>query len=489
MSRMSRVVVNCLAAVAAGGCFLMSGGSAWAAGPIAWAAPFTIDATSYGFAALSCPSASLCVGVARASGNLVSSTSPAAGASAWKERVVIAAGAGVAMRDVSCPSTALCVAIDHGGDVVTSTDPGAPSPTWSISHVDSDTAGADVLVAVDCPTVSLCVATDVQGNVVTSTDPTGGPGAWTVKHIDDTTRYCKDINGPCGVPAISVISCATATSCVALDTYGAILSSSDPTGQWQGGEGGADYGDGGHYDPLSELACPSTSLCVAAQDYGSGIFTSESDFAIGVPVGSSASLGLWCASVSLCFYAAGIDNAFGAALYVATNPTGPASAWMLSDSRASGIDSISCPTTSLCFAGDAAGEVLVGRPAPTVEQIRTAIRRQVAPRGADARIGAVRRRRGYTDTVKAPEAGEVQISWYLPVTTGRRPHRHTVAKLIADGTARFDAQRTHTVQINLNAAGRRLLNTKRRVHLTTRARFTPLGGSVVATTETSTLTR
>jgi hypothetical protein len=502
VSRMSRLVVNCLAAAAAGGCFLIAGGPARAAGPIAWAAPFTIDhaAINAGIGPLSCPSASLCVAIA--SEHLVSSTRPAAGASAWKDIAVSNAGAAVDMLDVSCPSTALCVAIDHAGDVVTSTDPGAASPTWTVSHVDSNTVGAytaDSLLAVDCPTTSLCVATDAVGDVVTSTDPAGGPTAWTVSHIDNNASYECAKEGACDPPEIWAISCASATSCVALDDDGGVLSSSDPVGgpgAWRGGNDG-----GGGLPPsesLAVLACPSTSLCVAAQDYLNEVFaaTSPTNFpVVGVPLGDadSASGGVWCASASLCFYAAATASGVERVdLYVATNPTGPDSAWRLSDSRVNGIDSVSCPTIKLCFAGDGgegAGGVLVGRPAPTADQIRTSIRRQLTPRGADSRIGSVRRHHGYRDTVRAPEAGELEISWYPPVTMGRAPHRHTVAKLIAEGAAQFDAQRTESVPINLNAAGRQLLKAKSRVLLTTRGRFTPIGGSVVATTATATLRR
>lgn len=44
------------------------------------------------------------------------------------------------------------------------------------------------LLAIDCPSTTLCVATDSQGNVVTTTDPTGGAAAWTVGRVDSLSR-------------------------------------------------------------------------------------------------------------------------------------------------------------------------------------------------------------------------------------------------------------------------------------------------------------
>src|SRR2546426_7399445 len=40
-------------------------------------------------------------------------------------------------------------------------------------------ARTNVLTVVSCPGASLCVAMDVYGNVLTSTDPTAGAAAWT----------------------------------------------------------------------------------------------------------------------------------------------------------------------------------------------------------------------------------------------------------------------------------------------------------------------
>src|ERR1700723_3857852 len=73
------------------------------------------------------------------------------------------------------------------------------------------------LDGVSCPVSGLCVAVDSFGNVVTSTDPTGGSGGWSVSDVDE--RH-----------TIVAVSCTSASSCVAVDDVGNVLVSTDPTG-------------------------------------------------------------------------------------------------------------------------------------------------------------------------------------------------------------------------------------------------------------------
>ena len=82
--------------------------------------------------------------------------------------------------DISCPSADLCVAADDDGDVVTSTDPTGGASAWTVTNVD----GAKFIMDVSCPSAGLCVGVDNDGDVVTSTDPTGGASAWTVTSVD-----------------------------------------------------------------------------------------------------------------------------------------------------------------------------------------------------------------------------------------------------------------------------------------------------------------
>ena len=87
---------------------------------------------------------------------------------------------------VSCPSPWLCVALDSNGQIVTSTDPTGGPSAWTSFGVDQGSADFS---AISCPSAFLCVAVDDLGNVATSTDPTGGSGAWTL------TNLSPDITG------------------------------------------------------------------------------------------------------------------------------------------------------------------------------------------------------------------------------------------------------------------------------------------------------
>jgi hypothetical protein len=152
--------------------------------------------------ALSCPSVSLCVATT-SSGDVLTSTNPTGGPSAWAERPI-------GPVRVACPSVSLCVGVGSG-DAWTSTDPAAGASTWTSSPI-----GATVN-SISCASVSFCVATEDQagaggaGLVLTSTNPTAG--AWT-----QTT-----------VPGLfGAISCPSASLCVAGGDNETIYTSTDP---------------------------------------------------------------------------------------------------------------------------------------------------------------------------------------------------------------------------------------------------------------------
>ena len=158
---------------------------------------------------VSCPSSGLCVAVDRG-GNVVTSTNPTGGATAWTVTHVDGSNG---LDSVSCPSSGLCVAVDDAGNVVTSTNPTGGASAWTVTHVD----GSRDLNSVSCPSSSLCVTVDDAGDVVTSTNPTGGAGAWTVSHVD-------------GFPWLYGVSCPSSGLCVAVDGNGNVVTSTDPAG-------------------------------------------------------------------------------------------------------------------------------------------------------------------------------------------------------------------------------------------------------------------
>lgn len=115
------------------------------------------------------------------------------------------------MEAISCPSVALCVASDADGNVITSTNPAAGASAWSVSYVDhNEKLGIHELsqaeiTSVACPSVSLCVASDSVGGVLTSRSPTGGPSAWAM------TRAV-----PSGSGGFFSVTCPSSSRCIAL---------------------------------------------------------------------------------------------------------------------------------------------------------------------------------------------------------------------------------------------------------------------------------
>ena len=69
-------------------------------------------------------------------------------------------------------------AIGQTGALDFSTDPA--SGTWT--HVGF--SSLPPLLSISCPSTSLCVATDSRGDVMVSTNPTGDASAWTVTPVE-----------------------------------------------------------------------------------------------------------------------------------------------------------------------------------------------------------------------------------------------------------------------------------------------------------------
>jgi hypothetical protein len=178
-------------------------------------------------------------------------------------------------------------------------------PKWKLVTI-SDT---NALYTLSCPTTKLCVALDTDGNAVISTNPTGGASSWKATDIDGTTGGYS-------------IACPTVKLCVAVDGSGNAIVSTNPTGgtaAWSVAEVDTVF-----YNSLYGVSCPTVTLCVAVDTSGDAVFS--------------------------------------------TNPTGGASAWTTTanidpeppggNPDANSIDAVSCPSITLCVAGDSSGNVL-----------------------------------------------------------------------------------------------------------------------------------
>jgi hypothetical protein len=326
-------------------CMCWSVSKASAAGdapPLRWASPLTVDeqppfAFGPNIGGMSCPAVDMCIG-GNNLGDVVTSSDPTGGESAW--RVTHIAGAG-SIDSVSCPSTKLCVAVDDEGNLLTSTDPLGGASAWSIAHV----GGVPSLSGVSCPSSKLCVAVGVAvgpaGRILTATEPTHGAAAWSVVEL-------------AGITSLSGVSCASEQLCVAVSRDGETVTSTDPIGgasAWS-----AVHPEGA--EALADVSCPTEELCVAS---GMGDqLVSSTDPTAGASAWSVTQLslgyaslrGIFCATGEFCIALAGEE------VLTSTDPMGGAGAWTSATVDARSLDAISCVAESLCVVGDNGGAVV-----------------------------------------------------------------------------------------------------------------------------------
>ncbi len=208
---------------------------------------------------------------------------------------------------------------------------------------------------ISCPSTVLCVAVDSDGNVLTSTDPGAGTQAsWTATSIDGGT-------------GLTAVSCPATSLCVAVDGSGNALTSADPTGgarAWtEHAVGDAPQADSGQ--GLIGVSCPSVELCIAI-GYQNGMVYASTD----PTAGAWSSTNLWtayhsldvvesvsCPSVELCVVGDGSND-----VVTSTDPAGGINAWTPAKIP-TGMDvgaqlwSMSCPSISLCVTGDDQGDI------------------------------------------------------------------------------------------------------------------------------------
>lgn len=262
------------------------------------------------------------------------------------------------LTGVSCPTLTLCVAVDANGNVITSTKPTGGRSAWARPvKIDTATAaggGPAGLTGISCPTPTLCVAVDgaPTGSVFVSTNPAGGAAAWHAAQV---------ATGP-----LTSVSCASSTLCVAagIEHYVSIA----PTGgvsAWKAT--GLQLGGG----VFSAIDCPAIALCIAT-GYGNtnvGLATATttptgrptdwvtSDVESAPPVPGQGLLdGIACPSAGLCVAVDGFDNA-----YLANKPVGGVwtGAIPIRPKSASQTSAIAC-TASFCAVVDSAGVETTG---------------------------------------------------------------------------------------------------------------------------------
>lgn len=250
----------------------------------------------------------------------------------------------------------------------------AAASKWTVRQLPpqpiegSSSTNQVVLYGVSCPSGSLCVAVGALDTVAFSRSPAAGADRWHVVNptYDEPRQSCLEEGLPaasCRRPrgTIDAISCASESLCVAVGFEGSVFVSTDPTGG-AGSWSVSDVNEGRSATHLTAVSCPSASLCVAVSGgYGEAtgkILTSTAPasgrWRATQLAGSPDLRGVSCATPSLC-----VAVAKGGRIFVASNPTGEASAWReVRSPTPRDLPAISCVTSLLCVAGDAGGNLL-----------------------------------------------------------------------------------------------------------------------------------
>lgn len=327
--------------------FLTQVPAAQAAAPVEWMPPVSVDDGDFLYfekgADISCPTASFCAAIAH-EGHLLVSDEPGEGRDAWQTFDVDGASEDWFV-DVSCPTASFCAAIAKGGALITSTDPAAGPESWQRVQL----TGAAEMSTITCAGASLCVAGNELGELFVSSDPTAGAAAW------------KGIALP-GALRFQGISCPTASFCAAVDVgdhdeeggwESEIFTSTDPAG----GAGAWKAAGVMEHGTSSDIACPTSSLCVSA--------FSEGVLASGEPTGGAAAwdhadLGerlslLSCPSEDFC---AAVDTGMDYT-WTSEEPLGGAGAWSSTDTTSldHGARGLSCASSGFCAALSWVGDV------------------------------------------------------------------------------------------------------------------------------------
>jgi hypothetical protein len=366
-------VIGVLLALAVGG-----GGAAALAGASSTTISWSLaNSSAPSFSRMVCPSTTLCVGVSALT--VAVSTDPTGASSGdWTTADLPNATTATAPGQIACAGTAVCVTtrsdyVDYSTNPGVATSwtsvkiPGAPAPKPSGAKAACTPSGA-VLCVVD-----FGDGNSGDGALYESTDPAGGASAW--KALPTPTGWIGGYED-------TGLSCPTTTFCAMIgydptagpdgtdgDGQGAVWTTTDPTAttptwaeQW------IDDGLPGS-GTLTTISCPSSSFCLVGDDNNS-VLTSSTPESGGWdspvdldPDNAVSTEEANCVTSGMCVIA--IDG--GGGTDSSTDPTGAASDWSPDLPSGSlggfnGVQSLSCPSSTLCIASDGGGNIIVGTP-------------------------------------------------------------------------------------------------------------------------------
>jgi hypothetical protein len=226
----------------------------------------------------------------------------------------------------------------------------APELSWRTAEIDGT-----ALTGISCASASLCVAVDGSGHALVSTSPAaGGASTW---HTAET-----------GAGALTGISCPSSSLCVAVDGSGNTAISTNPVGGASTWHTKSISGTA-----LTGVSCISNSLCVAVGASGSAFVSSNPGEDAGggaswreIPIGHALTA-VSCVAGALCV---AVDKA-GDVL----ESSEPAGSWTTRQIDNSPLLAVSCASApaGACVAVDETGAALAsGNPGAGLPNASTA---------------------------------------------------------------------------------------------------------------------
>lgn len=227
----------------------------------------------------------------------------------------------------------------------------APALSWSTAKID-----VTALTGVSCASSSLCVAV-ADGHALVSTSPAGGASTWHTATIS-------------GASALTGVSCSSSALCVAVDGSGDAAISTNPVGGALTWHTKNISGTG-----LTGVSCASNSLCVA-------VGTSGSAFVSANPSEGGGADATWKEVAIDTGHALTSVSCVAGPLCVAVDKTGdvlassePAGLWAMRQIDISPLLAVSCASApaGVCVAVDEAGAALAsGNPSAGLPAASTA---------------------------------------------------------------------------------------------------------------------
>ena len=346
---------------------------------------------------------------------------------------------------VACPSESQCTATGYPGTPTSTFDPQEPE---GASHFSLGNEGQAVY-SLACPSMTECVGVSDKGNEVT------------FNPVDPGTPAPKDLNA---AGSLREVSCPSESQC------SAIASTEEITFNPRSPED-ASRADVGDYE-LESIACPSTEQCTAGE--------SEGDIVTFNPMAPGSAV------------TGHIDGA-------------------IDSSR--DFDLIACPSVDQCTAIDKGSREFTFDPntpeitpqlpivtppptpiptpspprIPTVSPaaISSLLAGLLNPTGRRARIAALLRNDGYTLRLDALEPGTASVDWYyLPHDRSASKRGGQGAVVVAKAHRTYASANAANLKLELTRAGRKLLRHARRLAVTAKATFSPVGQAQITVSKT-----